>query len=54
VAVLLLTLLLGELLVMTAIIGTEKQLTVREDGSGIIMYDFEPNLVAASLQALMK
>lgn len=46
--------LLGEILLMTAIIGMEKQLTVRADGSGMIMYDFEPELVAASIKALME
>lgn len=51
---LVLTLLMGEMLLMTAVIGMEKQLTVREDGSGMIVYDFEPELVAASFKALME
>lgn len=46
--------LMGEMLLMTAIIGMEKQLTVRADGSGMIVYDFEPELVAASIKALME
>lgn len=51
---LILALLFGEVLLMTAIIGMEKQLTIRADGSGMIVYDFEPELVAASIKALMK
>lgn len=51
---LILTLLFGEVLLMTAIIGIEKQLTVKADGSGVIVYDFEPELVAASIKALME
>lgn len=48
------SLLFVEVLLMTVILGMEKQMTVREDGSGVIMYDFEPELVAASIKSLMK
>lgn len=45
--------LLGEMLLMTAVIGMEKRLTVKADGSGMIVYDFEPELVATSIKSLM-
>lgn len=48
------SLLLGEMLVVSAALGLEKRLTVSSGDKEVIMYGFEPELVAASIMALWK
>jgi hypothetical protein len=46
--------LIGEILAVSAALGLEKRLTVNSDNTEVVMYGFEPEMVAASIMSLWK